>query len=214
MTPTIIIDTREQTRIPIAKTYYTNQGYTVVTEKLPIGDYLINDKVVFEFKTWSDFMSSITDNRLFNESISQIEEYSYHFVVIHGTNRDYKQAFQHNGLTEEMITGAIARLLTYTKIIRSTGTLDDCFSLMSVTAEKCLDDKVLCKNFGTKSVNKAFNVLAFCVDDINAKRAKTIVNFLDLHTINDVCRLTHHDLIKVPGIGDILAAKILEAIGK
>lgn len=213
MTPTIIIDTREQTRIPIAKTYYTNQGYAVVTEKLSTGDYLINNKVVFEFKTWSDFMSSITDNRLFNESISQIEEYPYHFVVIHGTNRDYKQAFQHNGLTEEMITGAIARLLTYTKIIRSTGTLDDCFNLMRVTAEKCLDDKVLCKNFGTKSVNKAFNVLAFCVDDINAKRAKTIVNFLDLHTIKDICKLTHQDLVQVPGIGDVLADKILEAIG-
>lgn len=210
----IIIDTRETARMKSAAKYFGSQGYHVDTEKLTTGDYIINDQVVFEFKTWSDFMSSITDNRLFNESISQIEEYQYHFVVLHGTNRDYKQAFQHTGLKEEMITGAIARLLTYTKIIRSTGTLDDCYNLMMITAEKCLDDKVLCKNFGTKSVNKAFNVLAFCVDDINAKRAKTIVNFLDLHTINDVCRLTHDDLVKVPGIGDVLAGNILEAIGK
>ena len=210
----IIIDTRETARMKSAAKYFGSQGYHVDTEKLKTGDYIINDQVVFEFKTWSDFMSSITDNRLFNESISQIEEYPYHFVVLHGTNRDYKEAYSHNGLDHSNITGAIARLLTYTKIIRSTGTLDDCFNLMMVTAEKCLDNKELCKNFGTKSINKAFNVLAFCVDDINAKRAKTIVNTLDLHTINDVCRLTHDDLVKVPGIGDVLAGKILEAIGK
>lgn len=208
----IIIDTREQSRIPIATEYFEKQQYTVKKEKLPTGDYLINNKVVFEFKTWSDFMGSITDNRLFNETISQIEEYSYHFLVLHGTNRDYKEAFQHNGLEHKHITGAIARLNTYTKILRGTGTLNNTFELMRITAEKCLDDKILCKNFGTKSINKAFNCLAFCVDDINAKRAKTIVNYLNLHTIQDVVNLTHDDLMKVPGIGPVLAEKIIEAI--
>ena len=210
----VIIDSREQSRIPIAKKYYANLGVDVSIEQLSVGDYLFDDKVVMEFKTFSDFISSITDGRLFNETISQIENYDMHFLVLHGTNRDYQQALLHTGIDEKHVTGALARLLTFTKIIRSTGTLDDCYNLMMITAEKCLDEKVLCKNFGTKSVNKAFNVLAFCVDDINAKRAKTIVNFLDLHTINDVCRLTHDDLVKVPGIGDILAGKILEAIGK
>ena len=210
----IIIDTRETARMKSAARYFGSQGYHVDTEKLTTGDYIINDQVVFEFKTWSDFMSSITDNRLFNESISQIEEYQYHFVVLHGTNRDYKEAYSHNGLDHKMITGAIARLNTYTKIIRGTGTLDDTFELMMKTAEKCLDNKTLCKGFGTKSVNKAFNALAFCVDDINAERAKTIVNFLGLKTFNDVCRLTYDDLIKVPGIGEVLAGKIMEAVGE
>ena len=210
----IIIDTRETHRIKPATTYFANQGYTVNTEKLRTGDYLINNQVVFEFKTWSDFMGSITDNRLFNESISQIEEFPYHFVVIHGSNRDYKEAFQHNSLDHKHITGAIARLNTYTKIIRGTGTLDNTFELMMKSAEKCLDNKTLCKGFGTKSVNKAFNCLAFCVDDINEKRAKAIVTTLNLHTIKDVVNLTHEKLIQVPGIGDVLAAQILEAIGE
>ena len=143
----ILIDSREQSRIPIAKKYYESKGHTVKIEQLPTGDYLFNNQVVMEFKTWSDFMASITDNRLFNETISQIEEYQYHFVVIHGTNRDYKHAFEHNGLDHTNITGAMARLLTYTKIIRGTQTLDDTFELMMKTAEKCLDDKTLCKGF-------------------------------------------------------------------
>ena len=167
-----------------------------------------------EFKTWPDFMSSITDGRLWNETQKQMENYNIHFVVIHGTNRDYNQAFQHTGLEEKHITGAIARLLTYTKIIRGTKTIEDTFELMMTTAEKCQDNKTLVRQFGTKSVNPAFNFLAYCVDDIKGERAKSIVNFLNLHTIQDICKLQYDDLIKVPGIGDVLAKKILTAIGE
>jgi len=208
----VIIDSREQSRIPIAKQYYESQGLKVSVKELNTGDYLFNNKVVFEFKVWSDFMSSIIDGRLWNESMNQIENYEIHFVVIHGTNRDYQEAFQHNGLTDEMITGAIARLLTYTKIIRGTGTIEDTFELMRVTAKKCLDNKTLVRQFGTKSVNPAFNVLAYCVDDIKGERAKSIVNFLGLNTIQDVCNLTYEQLVEVPGIGEVLANKILEAV--
>lgn len=213
----LIIDSREQnnkTRYQLCKKYFQNQGYKITTKELSTGDYIFNDQVVMEFKTWSDFMSSITDGRLWNESQKQMENYNIHFVVLHGTNRDYQEAFQHNGLTDEMITGAIARLLTYTKIIRGTGTLEDTFELMKVTAEKCLDNKTLTKQFGTKSINPAFNFLCYCVDDIKGERAKTIVNYLHLKTLNDLMKLDAAQLTSVPGIGEVLTGKILEALGK
>lgn len=209
----VVIDSRETHRIDIATEYFESQGYKVTSKELPTGDYLFQNKVVFEFKTWVDFMSSITDGRLWNESQKQMENYDIHFVVIHGTNRDYQEAFQHNGLTDEMITGAIARLNTYTKILHGTRTIQDTFGMMMTTAEKCLDDKTLCRQFGTKSVNKAFDCLSCCVDDIKGERAKAIVNTLGLETIRDVTELTHEDLVKVPGIGDVLAKKVLDAIG-
>ena len=209
----VIIDSRETHRIDIATEYFESQGYKVTSKELPTGDYLFQNKVVFEFKTWADFMSSITDGRLWNESQKQMENYDIHFVVIHGTNRDYKAAIEYTGIEDKHIIGAIARLNTYTKIIHGTKTLPETFELMRVTAEKCLDNKTLVRQFGTKSVNPAFNALAYCVDDIKGERAKAIVNFLNLNTISDVCQLTYEDLIKVPGIGDVLAKKILEAVG-
>lgn len=208
----ITIDSREQKRIPIATEYFKKQGYEVSVEEMPTGDYLFNDKVVMEFKTWPDMMASITDGRLWNESQKQMENYNIHFVVIHGTNRDYQEAFQHNGLEDKMITGSIARLLTYTKIIRGTGTLTDTFELMRVTAEKCLDNKTLVKQFETKSINVAFNFLCYCVADIKGERAKTIVNYLKLNTLQDLMELDYEKLTSVPGIGDVLANKILDAI--
>ena len=210
----IIIDSREQSRIPIATDYFKNQGYTVETAELPTGDYLINNEIVFEFKTWPDFISSITDGRLWNETQKQMENYNIHFLVLHGTNRDYKQALQYSGLEEKHITGAIARLLTYTKIIRGTNDIKNTFELMRCTAEKCLDDKTLCRQFGTKTINPAFNVLAYTVDDIKGERAKAIVKHLNLKTIQDVCNLSYAELTSVPGIGDALANKVLTAIGE
>lgn len=208
------IDSREKDRIKIATEYFKSQGLTVSVEQLSVGDYLFDDKVVMEFKSWGDLMASITDGRLWNETQKQMENYDIHFLVIHGTNRDYQDAFKHNGLEDKHITGAIARLNTYTKIIHGTRTLPETFELMRITAEKCLDDKTLCRQFGTKSINPAFNFLAYCVDDIKGERAKAIVNFLNLNTLQDIMELNHTTLTSVPGIGDALANKILAALGK
>ena len=84
---------------------------------------------------------------------------------------------------------------------------------MKTTAEKCLDDKTRCKQFGTKSINPAFNFLAYCVDDIKGERAKTITNYLHLNTLDDLMKLDAAKLTSVPGIGDVLAGKILAALG-
>ena len=212
MTLSITIDSREQHRINHAKNYYEHLGYTVEVQELPTGDYIFNDQVVMEFKTWSDFMSSITDGRLWNESQKQMENYPIHFVVIHGTNRDYKEAFTHTGIEEKHINGAIGRLLTYTKIIRGTSTLTDTFELMRITAEKCLDEKTIVKQFDTKSINPAFNYLAYCIDGIKGERAKSIVNYLHLKTLEDLLELDETTLKTVPGIGDKLSEKIMNAI--
>ena len=213
---TVTIDSREKTRIELAKNYYSELGYQVKISQEATGDYIFQDKVVFEFKTWQDLIGSINNNRVFNEAITQTEHYPYHFVIIQGTNRDYLQAFNeandYGTITHEQITGALARLYTYTKVVRSTRTLDDAFYEMHKISEKILDNKTIVKDFGTKSINPAFNCLAYCVDNIKGERAKNIVNTLKLKTIKDVCSLTHEDLVKVPGIGDKLAEQILEAI--
>lgn len=208
----ITIDSREQQRINLAKNYYKKQGCTVNVQELTTGDYLFNNKVVMEFKTWPDYINSITDGRLWNETIKQTENYNIHFLVLHGTNRDYKQACQHTSLEEKHINGSIARLLTYTKIIRGTGTLTDTLELMRVTAEKCLDNKTITRQFDTKTINPAFNYLAYCIDGIKGERAKTIVNTLKIETLNDLLNLDEKQLTTVPGIGPALSQKILEAI--
>lgn len=210
----VIIDSREQSRIKTATDYFTKLGYKVNVKELNTGDYLFNNKVVFEFKTQDDFIGSILDGRVFNEAIKQKENYQYHFVIIQGTSKDRTTALQnpHRTFTLEQYLGAIARLNTYTTVIQSPGLLNEAFYTMHKQTEKILDGKTLVKRFGTKSINPAFNFLAYCVDDIKGERAKKIVNTLGLNNLQDVMELSYNDLINVDGIGDKLANKIIKTI--
>ena len=78
------IDSREKNRIQSASKFFKEQKLDVSVEELPVGDYVFDDKVCFEFKLIPDFIASIQDGRVFNQSIEMAENYDYSFVVIHG----------------------------------------------------------------------------------------------------------------------------------
>ena len=88
----ITIDSREQSRIGSATQYYKKQGHTVTVTELPIGDYLFDNKICFEFKLISDFVASIQDRRVFNQTIEMSETYDYNFVVIQGDDHSRAKA--------------------------------------------------------------------------------------------------------------------------
>ena len=122
----VVIDSREQSRIQSATEYYTQQGLEVEIAELPIGDYLFsndNGEVVFEFKLISDFISSIQDNRVFNQAISQSEEYNHHFVIIHGDlynrHKCLSMTKNYHPITIYGYLGAIASLNKYTTVIET-----------------------------------------------------------------------------------------------
>ena len=214
-----MVDSREKKRINRAKEYFTDNPdlkteYTVIQKELDTGDFVFDGKVCFEYKTQSDFISSIVDGRVFNEAIKQSETYPYHFVIIQGTNRDRKQALSYAGsFNLKQYYGAIARLNTYTTVINCTGLTEDAFYQMHVQSKKCLDSKdIKIKHFDCKSGNPAFNALCYCLDDVADIRAKAIVNHLNLKTWSDVYHLTRQDLLDVPGIGDVLSENIIQQI--
>ena len=217
---TVYIDSREQSRVKQAETYYKKQGLTVEVKELLIGDYLFTDgtdEVVFEFKTIADFVASIQDNRVFNEALNQAENYNHHFVVIQGDEsaRAKCLAFTKNyrRVTIFQYHGAIASLNRYTTVLESYSPfIDEAFYKMLVQARKCLSDKPIVRKFPKKTSNPAFNFLCGCVYGVNYKNANTIVNTYHLESLADLMKLTEEDLIKIDGIGEKNAEKILEAI--
>ena len=61
--PQIVIDTRETTsRVP---KLLKQQGAHLRPQELEVGDYVLSDRLIVERKTYSDFVSSIIDGRLF-----------------------------------------------------------------------------------------------------------------------------------------------------
>jgi ERCC4-type nuclease len=215
----IQISDKEQNRIKSATEYYTQQGCTVTTENLEIGDYIFNDQVCFEFKTISDFVASIQDNRVFNECINQAENFDYHFCIIQGDEHARAKALAMSRNYQEInyfqYLGTIASLNRYTTVIESYSPfIHEAYYRMLITAKKCLSTKPIIKKFPRKHKNTAFNFLCHDVYGINWKKAKAIVDTLNLHTKKDLDRLTKDQLTAVDGIADKTAEKILKAIGE
>ena len=215
----IQISDKEQSRIKTATEYYKQQGHEVTTENLEIGDYIFDNKVVFEFKTISDFVYSIQDNRVFNEAINQAENFDYHYVIIQGDEATRAKCLAMSRNYQEVTyfgyLGAIASLNRYTTVIESYSPfIHEAYYRMQITAKKCLQNKPIVKKFPKKDKNPCFNFLCHDVYGINSKKAKAIVDTLNLHTKKDLDRLTKDQLTAVDGIADKTAEKILKAIGE
>ena len=218
----VTIDTREQKRIESATKYYQGQGLEVSVEELEIGDYIFSDgtnEVVFEFKTISDFVSSIQNGKIFNQAINQAERFDYHYVIIQGDEATRAKAL---GMSRNWRTvtifqylGAIASLNRFTTVIESYNPhIEESYYRMLITAKKSLLDKPIVKKYPKKDKNTAFNFLCHDVYGINWKKAKAIIDTLNLHTKKDLDNLTKEDLISVDGIADKTAETILKAIGE
>lgn len=218
----ITIDAREKGRIDSAKKYYESQNLEVQVEELPIGDYLFTDgtnEVVFEFKLISDFITSIQDHRVFNQSVEMAENYDFSFVIIHGDSHTRSKCIAMSRNYREVnlfqYIGAICSLNRYVTVLQVTSPfINESYYTMMTQAKKCLSTKPIVKKFPKKDKNTAFNFLCHDVYGINWKKAKTIVDTLNLHTKKDLDTLTKEKLTSVEGIADKTAEKILKAIGE
>lgn len=213
----VTIDSREQSRIRTATEYYTSQGLEVNVAEEQIGDYIFNDKVVFEFKTIADFISSIQDGRVFNQAINQAENYNYHYVLIQGDDHSRAKAISMSKHYREVsyfqYLGAIASLNRYTTVIESYSPfIQEAYYRMMITAKKCLQNKPIVKKFPKKHKNTALNFLTYSIYGINYRKAKVIVDTYELESLTDLLKLTEEDLLQIEGIGGKTATSIIEAI--
>lgn len=216
----VVIDSRETRRIETATEFYEKKGLDVSVEELPVGDYVFSNgenEVVFEYKKMTDFFSSIQDNRVFNQSISQSEEFDFHFVLIHGNLYDRNNCIalsrRWQPVNVYQYLGAIASLNRYTTVIEcDNDEIDEVYYRMLVTAQKSLQDKPVVKKFGRKHKNPAFNWLCYCNYGISAKKAQAIIDTLQLETLDDLINLTVEDLVSVDGIGKKTAKNIINGI--
>lgn len=210
----VVVDANEKDRIPLAI-----KKLDAVVVDLPVGDYVFNGEVVFEYKTFPDFCSSIMDNRVFNQGFNQRLEYKYHFIVLElGEDFNLEDSLDEHEyrsgvcVTSEQYYGAIARLNTYTTVLPVCGDSMDCFHVMEVQARKCLEGKILCKYPEINTGNSAMNFLCNDVRGIGPAKAEVITDCLGLECLEDLLGLTKERLVSVEGVGLKTAESILKQI--
>jgi len=81
----IVIDARESAT-GIGTILIQKYGMNVVSKWLPVGDFIVNDKVVIERKTTRDFAQSIIDGRLFQQAVRMSRGFLACVFLIEGRN--------------------------------------------------------------------------------------------------------------------------------
>jgi ERCC4-type nuclease len=212
----VIVDFREQKRINNAKTFFDD--YDVSVKQLEYGDFLFIDdsnsvRVLFEYKTAKDFLASINNKHIFNQTIRACQEYQYQFIIVqvHDMKSVMDTYFFESGvdMSMEQVNGAVASLNTISTVLFGD-TMYDCFDLMHRMAVKVFEDKPLAYKFKKKSMNPALNFL-HCIHGID-KQVEVIVDEFELYSLYDLFNLTENDLKTLPNIGEAKAKNIYRAI--
>lgn len=97
----IIIDNRERNIELISA--LEDSGVKARVASLPVGDYIISDRVCIERKTIHDFENSLINGRLFDQIKRIKEHYSAPIILIEGSKEEFR-------LKNNVIMGAMAYL--------------------------------------------------------------------------------------------------------
>lgn len=222
------IDNREKdTRRESAYQFFCDD-YDISVTQLPIGDFLFDKKVIFEYKTANDMISSIMDGRIFRQS-KRMQQYPHHFVVvvgdvfkeIHDRYESPENPFyakyrykKMKAFTVNNYLGALATLYEHDKVIHVENE-HQAFVLMGYLSKNILErnpelkaiDKPVCK------MTDSVSTFLACIDGISIKKAVLIRDALDLRSLRDLLSITRKDLTSIKGIGSKTAVKIMEEIG-
>ena len=224
----IIIDSREKDRKERAEIFYSGKGHTARVEMLEVGDYLFNDQVVFEYKEIGDFMSSITNESLFNEAANQSLKYPFHYVVIVGDMKGFvkdnwvyaRQKWNDDYGKYILVNygryyGALRRLRTFTTPIECSDE-KQAFYEMLLQSIKCLDGKSKYYSNVSRQVESQdpVDVLLTSCKGISIKKAEAIRKTHTINNVYDLMNLTVNNLQEVEGIGEKTSNNVYEFLHK
>lgn len=222
----LVIDNREDNkRINSAIRFFST--YSVKTDQLPIGDYLFEDKIIFEYKTPSDMINSIIDGRIFRQA-HNMKQYPFSYVIIVGNvadeiNRRNEPKYwnKYNKIrtfTIKSYLGALARLYTYTKVIHVDNN-QQAWTLMQYLVEKLLEENKDIKAIEKPQFKLTDPIASFlgCIyvnrsQRLSIKQAVLIREHLHLETLQDLLDVTYEDLVGIKGIGSKTAKAVIEVI--
>ena len=186
---------------------------------LDCGDYHYltdaGERVVFEYKTGMDFLSSIRNNHLHNQVYEMCTRFDNQFVMVTvaSWNELFKKAWYtaHVDFCLNDVMGAIASLNRFTTVIVMP-TLKDSFDMMLRQAKKIDQDKLLApRRNGRKSKNPAVNYL-MSIHGLSDNTVKDIYLQFKPRNLEDLLGLTREDLVSINGIGEKKAEMILAGI--
>ncbi len=178
----------------------------VVWKQLNAGDYLIDNAIVIERKTSSDFVQSVINGRLFNQCAGLRKSGAIPLIIIEGNPFKTQHA-----ISAEAIKGALlsVSLSWQIPIIRSSGKADTA-QFMVMASKKLVNPPVFIRRKGVKprKIQRQQHYLIQGLPGIGpALACRLLLNF---KTIEQIVLADVRSLANVEGIGKNKATAIYD----
>ncbi len=184
-------------------------GATVVKNSLEVGDFIASDKVVFERKSHSDFVSSIIDSRLFEQVENMRENFEKVVLIIEGSsNRNISENALYAALASIVVRDDVSVLSTRNPY----ETAQTIFWIVKKEQEEHRHDIVF--KVGKKPVedNKYKEMIVAGLPGIGPVISKRLLEHFG--SVEKIFSASEDELQKVHGVGKIIAKNIRTLITK
>ncbi len=206
MNPTIICDSRELRSQTIKELDKLNVNIKI--ETLPIGDYVLSDRVKVERKTIDDFYNSLfTDRKLFGQLFDLSNSCDRPVLIIEGYEAEMFTARRIDARAVDGILNSIALMgipIRYSVNPKGTANI-----LASMAAHEQNDNKREISYHGKRSHLSVHEQQIYIVSAINGIGSATAKDLLKhFSTIENIAKAGIGELVEVDGVG----SKTAEAI--
>ncbi len=187
----IIIDTREKQSLIAAN--LIEKKANIDFEQLEIGDYLIQDTII-ERKTFSDFVGSMINKRLFDQ-LREIKKYPKYFLIIEGFYYDYDKFNVHENAIRGML---LSIAIDYQIPIIYTENEEDTANFLILVAKKYERPKQEMSIRPSKTFKTSEEQKQFILEEFPGIGPAAAKNLLDkFPTLKEVFNTTEEQLEKI-----------------
>jgi len=181
----------------------------VEIKQLPVGDYVLSERICVERKKAQDFLDSLVKKRLFNQIIRLREAYEKPLLII-----EDEELFSRN-VSRQAIYGVIACLLTDYEIpvVRTKDAEETASLLYAIALREQFRKKREVALRGKKpdmSLKERQQFIIEGLPNVSAVLAKRLLSHFK--SVRKVFNASTEELQKVEGIGRKKAEKIIEVV--
>ena len=212
----MIIDSREPKSI--IQSFKSKKDLLVVEEFIESGDYLLSDGFAIERKTIPDFISSISDRRLFKQ-LNSLIQYDNPVLAIVGNNKWESFYFSHNRYIHSVFTGTLSTIvMSYPKvrIIQFDNDSDFVSFVTSLERKLCENGKQSTRPKPMlrkpESLSERKENALSCAKSIGIKTAQLCLD--KYKTIEDLSKISLKELESIEGLGKKAAQNLYELLHK
>jgi Fanconi anemia group M protein len=183
---------------------------TIEPQQLDIGDYILSSRIGVERKTTDDFLDSLLNGKLFKQISRLRDAYSRPILIIEGEGLLTKRNINHNA-----IFGSIVSIIVDFGIpIITTKNPMETADLLFVTANReQRQEKKSVTIRGRKTSMSLREQQQFMIEglpNISATLAKRLLAHFG--SIKDIVNASKPELCSISGIGETIAANIIELL--